>query len=108
MPEFHELADIVPLMEGEAFERLVEDVRSNGVLDAIVLYEGKILDGRNRYRALTEINKGQPPTERMSHPEIKFEERYPHTDPADFVRSEERRVRKQGRTRGSAEQREQK
>jgi hypothetical protein len=85
MPEFHELADIVPLMEGEAFAKLTEDIRSKGVLDAIVLYEGKILDGRNRYRALDEINKGLSPTERMAHREIKFEERYPDTDPADFV-----------------------
>jgi hypothetical protein len=85
MPQFHELADIVPLMEGEAFERLVEDVRAHGVLDAIVLYEGKILDGRNRYRALDEVNKGRTPTERMAHREIKFEERYPDTDPAEFV-----------------------
>jgi DNA modification methylase len=49
---YHELAEIFPLLEGEAFADLVEDVRKpDGVREPIWLYEGKILDGRNRYRA---------------------------------------------------------
>lgn len=50
--EFHPLANIFPLMEGAAFDELKADIRDNGVRDEIVMYEGKILDGRNRYRAL--------------------------------------------------------
>jgi ParB-like chromosome segregation protein Spo0J len=49
--EFHEIANVFPLMEGEDFRKLVEDIRTNGLLDPITLYEDKILDGRNRYRA---------------------------------------------------------
>lgn len=49
--EFHEIAGIFPFIEGAEFSALVDDVRSNGVREPIWLYEGKILDGRNRYNA---------------------------------------------------------
>lgn len=49
--EFHPAADIFPMMDGEPFDELVEDVRRNGLQVRIELYEGKILDGRNRYKA---------------------------------------------------------
>jgi len=48
---FHERSSIFPLIEGEDFEALVEDIRKFGQLDEGVLFKGKILDGRNRYRA---------------------------------------------------------
>jgi hypothetical protein len=51
---FHELANVFPLIEGAQFAELVEDVRQNGVLDSVVLYNWEILDGRNRYRAAME------------------------------------------------------
>jgi hypothetical protein len=47
----HSLANIFPLMDGDAFDALVTDIRGNGLRDAITLYEDKILDGRNRYKA---------------------------------------------------------
>lgn len=58
--EFHELSNIFPLMEGEEFDRLVDDIDKNGLLEPIVLFDGKILDGRNRYRACMKL--GRRPT----------------------------------------------
>ncbi len=47
----HEFADRFPMMDDAEFEALVEDIRVNGQKERILLFEGKILDGRNRYRA---------------------------------------------------------
>lgn len=49
--EFHPLAGVFPLIEGTEFDAIVEDVRAHGLTDAIVVFEGKILDGRNRWLA---------------------------------------------------------
>ena len=47
----HPLADMFPLIEGEDFQSLVDDIVANGIRVPIMLYEGKVLDGRNRLRA---------------------------------------------------------
>jgi ParB-like chromosome segregation protein Spo0J len=49
--EFHPLANIFPLMTDDEIEVLGEDMLKHGQLKRIMRYEGKILDGRNRYRA---------------------------------------------------------
>jgi N6-adenosine-specific RNA methylase IME4 len=48
---FHPLAGIFPLLEGEPFQDFIDDIYINGLHEPIVLHEGMILDGRNRYRA---------------------------------------------------------
>src|ERR1700730_16765129 len=52
---FHPLADMFPLLEGKDFDDLVEDIKKNGLREKIDLYQGKIADGRNRYRALLRL-----------------------------------------------------
>ena len=46
---FHSLADTFPLMGPEELKDLTEDIRKNGLRERITYFEGKILDGRNRY-----------------------------------------------------------
>lgn len=72
--KFHPIAEIFPLMEGEEFDALVEDINKHGLRQPITLYKGKILDGRNRYRAC--LAAGKTP---------KFKTFKNETDPAAYV-----------------------
>jgi len=50
----HPYANLLPMMTQTEYEALKLSVQADGLLQAIVLFEGKILDGRNRYRACIE------------------------------------------------------
>jgi hypothetical protein len=58
----HRLAKYFPILEGEEFKMLVEDIRKNGQLEPVVTYNGEILDGINRARAC-EVIGIEPKTE---------------------------------------------
>ena len=49
--EFHEIASIFPMMTEPELQVLADDIKANGLREPIVVHEGKIIDGRNRYRA---------------------------------------------------------
>jgi len=57
--DFHPLADLFPMLEDKsaAFEALVEDIRERKQQEPVWLYEGKILDGRNRYLACQKLGR---------------------------------------------------
>lgn len=53
--EAHPVADMFPMMSVEELTGLVEDIRSHGLREPIWLHpDGRIVDGRNRYRACME------------------------------------------------------
>ena len=53
--EHHEASTIFPIMEEGQYQELKKDIQKNGLLNPIVMYQGKVLDGRHRYRACLEL-----------------------------------------------------
>jgi hypothetical protein len=58
MYEVHPIADLMPAMMPLEYQALLASVRADGVRQPVVLYHGKILDGRHRYRAAIEAGVG--------------------------------------------------
>lgn len=76
--KIHEAANIFPMMGKDDFNRLKEDIKENGLLEAIRTCEGKIIDGRNRAKVCEQL-KIEP----------KYEEFIPNgITPLDFVISQ--------------------
>ena len=71
----HPLAELFPLMVGSDYVELKADITAKGLRQPIILLDGMILDGRNRYHAYVET--GVQPNFRD----------YQGDDPAGFVAS---------------------
>lgn len=54
--EVHPIANIFPMMSDEEFAGLKSDIEANGVRECVVLWNGKLIDGRNRMAAMLELN----------------------------------------------------
>lgn len=52
--DLHPLCTLFPRMSGGDFDSLVADIKVNGQREPIVIHDGMILDGGNRYRACLE------------------------------------------------------
>lgn len=52
--ELHPLCSLFPRVTGAEFDALVADIKANGQREPIVLHDGMVLDGGNRYRACIE------------------------------------------------------
>lgn len=53
--QFHEVANIFPMMSAEEFDELKRDIQANGQLMPIWILDDKIVDGRNRYQACVDL-----------------------------------------------------
>lgn len=69
---WHEYANIFPMLSGEALEAFEADVKANGVREPIVFYQGKILDGRNRYMAARNHHQSFPCTDYIGNDPLGF------------------------------------
>lgn len=54
--KIHKFSNIFPIMNDKEFKELKKDIEEKGLLEPIVLFEEKILDGRNRFKACKELN----------------------------------------------------
>jgi len=52
--ELHPLCTLFPRITGAEFDALVADIKANGLREPIIIHDGMILDGGNRYRACIE------------------------------------------------------
>src|SRR6266550_294776 len=77
--ESHPLSAVFSPLDGPERDALKESIQKNGIREPIVLLEGKILDGRNRYCAALALN--------LSSDKIPIREFDPTRDgnPIDFV-----------------------
>jgi len=53
--ETHDAANAFPMMDKARYESLRDDIATCGVLVPLVMCDGKLLDGRNRWRACQEL-----------------------------------------------------
>ena len=74
--EYHEFSGIFPLCSDEELNGIIGDIEENGLQEKIVLLDGKILDGRIRFKALQALG--------MDDLEQHYEE-YAGGDPLSFV-----------------------
>lgn len=82
---FHPLADLFPLIEGAEFDELAANIKGGRLREPIVIIDGAILDGRDRYRAC--VAAGVEPVC------VQFSDIAPDADPIAFVSSRNLRRR---------------
>lgn len=72
--EFHPFANLFPMMSVAEHTDLVANIKTHGLLHPLTTFGGKLIDGRNRFKACKEADV-----------EPRFEELADGTDPLGFV-----------------------
>src|SRR5215472_11957232 len=80
--EFHRIANLFPRIPENERRELGSSIKNVGQFHKITLFEGKILEGRERYTACLEVGV-----------EPQFQELPPGIDPYEFVAAENLRRR---------------
>lgn len=85
---FHELANLFPMMDTQARQAFRADIADNGVIEKIVMLSGMVLDGRNRYREMVELDLDPPSADYRGDPRfVEFEAVSGGLSPLDWVLS---------------------
>jgi ParB-like chromosome segregation protein Spo0J len=53
--DIHPAALIMPPMEANEYQEFKADIAGNGLIEPIVIFQGKVIDGRHRYTACREL-----------------------------------------------------
>lgn len=61
--KLHEVTQLFPRMSGAEFKALVADIREHGIRQPVLVTDGKIVDGRNRWEACKKIGIECPTVE---------------------------------------------
>jgi len=75
----HPMAEIFPMTTRSEYEALKADIAEHGIQSCGLLYEGMILDGRNRYKACEELGI------RLDFEEVELGEDADKFDPLAYV-----------------------
>jgi hypothetical protein len=81
----HELSAVYKDMPDEEFRALKDSIHANGLQNPITLYEGKILDGWHRHRALMELGEKYDTQEKIDQDYVDLDEFNDKIDPEDYV-----------------------
>ena len=54
----HPVCDLFPLMDAGSLAGLATDIKANGLLSAIVLHQGQIVDGRQPPAGVPRVGRG--------------------------------------------------
>jgi hypothetical protein len=60
---WHEYANLFPMLSGDTLAMLSADIAEHGIREPVMLYQGKVLDGRNRCVAANDIGIDVPTRE---------------------------------------------
>ena len=77
--EGHPIANVFPMLPDEEIKELSRDIEEKGLRSPIMIHEGKILDGRNRYQAIKRMSSW---TGKL---DLWWLTKYPGPDPYEYV-----------------------